>query len=134
MGYAVAVCGFVLALGIAACGPADAGRENRGRHPTLSATDADTAWILRDSLSATFCEPPKAGARSSEIPWPDSASAVAAARRLFSDRLAGAHVKVRTLARTPDGVFIQFADDQASLDGTASVYVRPGLCVTWLGW
>jgi hypothetical protein len=45
------------------------------------------------------------------------------------------HTRVRTLVRTADGVFIKFADERPGiLDGSASVYVSAGPCVTWLGW
>ena len=65
--------------------------------------------------------------------FPDSASAVAAARRMLGERLASEQVK--TVLVTPDGVFLKFVDTSPnSNDGTASVYVTPGPCVAFLGW
>lgn len=45
------------------------------------------------------------------------------------------HMRVDTLVRTADGVFLKFVDVRPNvLDGSASVYVSPGPCVTLLGW
>jgi hypothetical protein len=48
--------------------------------------------------------------------------------------VAGEHVVLKAMLRTDVGVFLKFGDERPSvLDGTASVYVSPGPCVTWLG-
>jgi hypothetical protein len=82
----------------------------------------------------TFCEEPAKQGTPRQIAFPDSASAVAAAFRALGSR-ANDHMKVRTLVKTGDGVFLQlFTDTPRGLDGSASVYVAPGPCVTILGW
>lgn len=89
-------------------------------------------WKRRDATR--FCEEPVDAVEGYETSWPDSAGAVAAARRALGD-LVDEHMRVDTLVRTADGVFLKFVDVRPNvLDGSASVYVSPGPCVTLLGW
>lgn len=82
----------------------------------------------------TFCERPVADTGIRALSWPDSASAVLAAKRALGSRLTE-YMDVGTLARTNDGILLQFHDRRPGvLDGSASVYVSMGPCVTILGW
>jgi hypothetical protein len=89
-------------------------------------------WERQDRPA--FCERPAVDTGVRAVSWPDSTSAVAAAKRAlgthFSDEM-----RLRTLARTSDGILLQFGDPRPGvLDGSASVYVTIGPCVTLLGW
>ena len=102
--------------------------------PVMGTAAPGMKWERQETLKV--CEEPiHPSPRGREIAWPDSANAVAAARRAFGPRVSGPHMVVRMLVRTPDGIFIKFADTTPNiLDGTASVYVSIGPCVTYLGW
>jgi hypothetical protein len=88
-------------------------------------------WVREERLA--FCERPANPAEQQSIARPDSAQAVAAARRMLAPRIA--ETPVSMVVRTPDGILVHFAPRERNvLDGTATVYVTPGPCVTWLGW
>ena len=93
---------------------------------------AGMRWV--ESQALRLCEEPSQSTEGRTVAWPDSTTAVAAARRALGARV-NVHTVVSTLTRTSDGVFIQFTDSRAGVvDGSASVYVQPGPCVTLLGW
>jgi hypothetical protein len=82
----------------------------------------------------TFCEKPAVDTGTRVLSWPDSTSAVTAAKRALGSHF-NEHMDLGTLARTRDGVLLQFRDRRAGIpDGSASVYVTIGPCVTLLGW
>ena len=90
-------------------------------------------WQRQDALK--YCEQPVRDTGLRSLAFPDSTAAEAAARRLLGARLDTAHSRRRTVTQTGNGVFMQFVDDRPGVvDGSASVYVSIGPCVTWLGW
>lgn len=88
-------------------------------------------WERQDR--PTFCESPAVDTGLRRLSWPDSADAVAAAKRALGSGFAPP-MRVTTLARTSDGILLQFRSPPGVLDGSASVYVTMGPCVTLLGW
>ena len=72
-------------------------------------------------------------------PLPDSAAAVALALEAVGQRAADSHAVVEVYTRAPNGILIAFdfvgrARTEGTRDGTETVYVSPGHCVTLLGW
>ena len=124
---------------LAACqrSPATADQRNDTTGESAFPSTAPGMQWVREVVPR-FCERPLDTARAAEpriVRWPDSADALAAARRLLGARASREPVIVKNLLRTSDGVFIKFADTSANVrDGSVSVYVTPGPCVAWLGW
>lgn len=81
-----------------------------------------------------FCEVSAQGSHREVSMHMDSAVVVAAARRAL-----GAYwhseMRVESFFRGPNGVLLALGHDNPNLlDGTATVYVTPGPCITLLGW
>jgi hypothetical protein len=89
-------------------------------------------WDQRER--PTFCERPAVDTGMRALSWPDSASAVVVAKRALGSHFTE-QMDLGSLARTKDGILLQFRDRRPGvLDGSASVYVTIGPCVTLLGW
>ena len=76
------------------------------------------------------------------LPLPDSVAAVELALGALGGRVTYPKAFVTAYTRAPNGILIAFdlvgrptrEDVEGTRDGTATVYVSPGHCVTLLGW
>jgi hypothetical protein len=110
-------------------------------HSTVSPTSAQ--WIDRTVLRCEATTATTTEARLREelrrLPLPDSAAAVELALDALGARGTYPNAVVEVYARAPNGILIAFdlvgrARTAGTRDGTATVYVSPGHCVTLLGW
>ena len=109
------------------------------------ASPANTQWTEQtvrhcESLTDTAPEP-RLREELVRLQLPDSAAAVELALRALGGRVMNPKASVRVYTRAPNGILIAFdlvgreaRDAQGTRDGTATVYVSPGRCVTLLGW
>lgn len=108
-----------------------------------SASPVSTQWSDRTvrRCEATTATTTEARLRETlaRLPLPDSAAAVELALDALGGRGTHPNAVVQVYSRAPNGILIAFdlvgrARTEGTRDGTATVYVSPGHCVTYLGW
>ena len=110
-------------------------------HRTTSPTSAQWTERTVRRCEATTATTTEARLREElgRLPLPDSAAAVELALDALGERGTYPNAVVEVYARAPNGILIAFdlvgrARTEGTRDGTATVYVSPGHCVTLLGW
>ena len=111
-------------------------------HSTVSPTSVQ--WSERTAVrrcEATTATTTEARLREelTRLALPDSAAAVQLALEALGQRGTDPNATVRVYTRAPDGILIALdlvgrSRTPGTRDGTATVYVSPGHCVTLLGW
>lgn len=92
-------------------------------------------WVTEAALKQCAQTPNRPGMQPVDLSLPDSTEAIALGRAFLGARDDSTVTRPTTIAFTTNGVLVQFDDTLTNrLDGSNSVYIDRGRCITYLGW